>query len=372
MSSTTTPLHPPTREHLDMWIGTDLFLVEDMLHRAPTKDEFVELLYASVCGADQAGLRAIIGRWPPASAAPNPEPAADPSYAQGFLTCHGMDFYAGETPWLFAGIATHLLLNLMFEDGGEDRVRGLLRSWKAVGANTTIVIGLHASPWKDANGYRLDPTQHPDYFDKLGRMFDLHADEGMRCMFRVFADLQYMPQGFDARGHFQRCCEVMRGRWNVFATKGNESNVNGWREDDYQFPDMHGVLTSQGSQGEENNPHVPYLDFCEFEVTRGRKRLYDNGAGMRQLFDGDFQGPATQRPTLSIEPTAFNDVSPDHVGDTRETDWKVALAMAANIGANCAGGGLTMSKPMECKPMTAGDEQIAQQWFRGLRAGYVR
>lgn len=299
---------------------------------------------------------------------PDPPPP-DPSFAQGPLTCHGMDFYCGPTPWVFAGIAAHLMLNEVV--AGRD-IRWMLRAWKALGANTTIVIGLHASDWKNANGYRLDPTQIPAFYDNLGTLFDVHAEEGMRCMFRVFADLQYMPSSFDHRAHFRKCCDVMRGRWNVFATKGNESNVNGWREDDYDFGDMQGVLTSQGSQGEENNPHVPYLDFCEFEVTRGRKRLYDNGAGMRQLFDGDFQGPATQRPTLSIEPTAFNDVSPDHVGDTRETDWKVALAMAVNIGANCAGGGLTMSKPMECKPMTAGDELIARNWFRGLKAGFCR
>ncbi len=298
-----------------------------------------------------------------------PPPSDAPGYwfAQGFLTTHGMDFYAGETPWPFAGIATHLLFNELV--AGRDIVP-LLRAWKACGANTTITIGVHASPFKNANGYRLVPTEVPDYYEKLGRFFDIHAAEGMRAMFRIWGDKQYT--NFNQNDHFYNCCRVMDGRWNVFATKGNESQENGWREDDYSFPDLHGVLKSQGSQGGEVNPHVPYLDFCEFETTRGRKRLYDCGAGMRQLFDGDFQGPATQRPTLDIEPTAFNDVNPDHVGDTRETDWHVALAMALNIFANCAGGGLTMSKPMEAKSMTAADENIARQWFRGARAGFCR
>lgn len=301
------------------------------------------------------------------------DPIPDPKpHEGGFLNAPvgKMDLYDDKgNPWLFAGIATHLLLNLVIQ--GVD-IRPLLQEWIDVGANTTIVIGQHMSPWKIDNGYKLDPDEHPDYQHKLAEMFDIHAEMGMRCMFHVWADLQFQKPGFDDHGHFNRCRDTMRGRWNVFASKGNEYTVNGWDPARYDFGDMGGVLKTQGSGGEEVNPYVPYLDITMFEVTRGRKRLYDNGAGMRQLFDGDFQGPATNRATLSIEPTAFNDVSPDHVGDTRETDWKVALAMAVNISANCAGGGLTMSKPMEAKRMTEGDKKIAREWFRGLRAGFVR
>lgn len=291
---------------------------------------------------------------------------------RGFLTAPigKLDLYDDTgTPCLFAGIATHLLLN---EVVARRDIRPLLEEWLEVGATSTIAIGQHLSPFKIANGYKLDPKTLPGYQDYLAEMFDVHAEMGMRCMFHIWADHQYQDPTWDDIAHFHRCSETMRGRWNAFASKGNEYKHNGWKPERYNFPDMAGVLTTQGSGGETENPFVPYLNICLFEVTRGPKRLYDNGAGMRQIFDGDFEGPATQRVTLSIEPTAYNDVTPDHVGDTRETDKKVALAMAVNIAANCGGGGLTMSKPMECKRMTEGDKAIAREWFRGLRAGYVR
>ena len=113
---------------------------------------------------------------------------------------------------------------------------------------------------------------------------------------------------------------------------------------------MGGVLCSQGSKGGEENPHFPYLHFCEFELRRDMPKMFVD-APLRQLMDGDFPGPATNRPTVSIEPILFNDTNPDHVGDERSTDPRVALELGVLTGT-CAGG--------------------AEEYFRGLTAGFVR
>ena len=94
--------------------------------------------------------------------------------------------------------------------------------------------------------------------------------------------------------------------------------------------------------------------------------------------DGDFtqpdgsRGPATNRPTVSIEPIFFfNDVNPDHVGDKRSTDPRVGLELAWLTGG-CAGGAFGASYSLECRRLLPHARHIAEEYFRGLTAGFVR
>lgn len=288
----------------------------------------------------------------------------------GFLRAPlgSMDFIDDEgKPWPFAGYTSHLLLVNMKK--GQN-VAPVLDEAISYGANTLIVIGMHLSQWKKDNGFYYDP-QEPGHYERLAQLFDMCANKSLRVCYRMFADARGVPME-QLQDTWRRSCQVMRGRWNVFATKGNESSQNDWREDDFNFPDMGGVLCSQGSKGGEKNPHVPYLDFCEYEVRRDFKMLYDAGTGMRQLFDGDFAGPATNRPTLDIEPGFFHDSPRDKWGDERFTDPKLALALGAATGLNCAGGGFGASDALEGLILQPRAAECATAYFRGLYAGFVR
>lgn len=291
----------------------------------------------------------------------------------GFLRVDGRNFVTEDgKPWQFRGYSSHYLLNCTIGGYPCDNLDDVLDQIVDYGYNTVITIGLHASPWKVANGWALTPINHPEYFVKLVEMFDRCAAKGLRVAHAVWADAQYMPSSFNKQAFWNQSCDVMKGRWNVLARKGNESLHNGWNENDYNYPDMGGVLYSQGSKGAEENPHVPYLHFCEFEVKRKLPKMFLD-LPLRQMMDGDFAGPATNRPTINIEPMYFADTNPDHVGDKRSTDPRVALESGIMMAA-CAGGGFGCSLGLECRVLSEDSisDKCAKEFIRGLKAGFVR
>jgi hypothetical protein len=238
-----------------------------------------------------------------------------------------------------------------------------------LGANVIIGIGMHCSPWKTANGWRCTPEDYPQFYTKLAEIFDKAAARGIRIAWAPLADMQHYNG--NKQLYWQHSCDVMKGRWNVLARKGNESLSNGWLESDYLFPrDMGGVLCSQGSRGEERNPVLPYLDFVEFEVKRKLPKMFLD-LPLRQMMDGDFRGTATNRPTINIEPMFFHDTNPDHVGDSRSTDPRVALEMGLMMGP-CAGGAIGLSDGLECNRLQPHARHIAEEFFRSLKAAFVR
>ena len=284
----------------------------------------------------------------------------------GQLHVEGRDFYTSDgRPWHFRGYTMHYLINQMWNGADLDRV---LDEPIELGANVLISIGLHCSPWKTANGWRCTPLEHPDYFEQLGRLFDRCAERRIRIAHAPLADVQFYPG--DIQLFWLRSCAVMRGRWNVIARKGNESAHNGWNEHDFRYPNMQGVLTSQGSKGGEANPVEPYLDFCEFELRRDIPKMFVD-APLRQLMDGDFPGLATRRPTVSIEPIFFHHMNQDHVGDQRCTDPRVALELGVLTGL-CAGGGFGASDGLDCQRLQPVARQCAEEYFRGMTAGFQR
>jgi hypothetical protein len=177
----------------------------------------------------------------------------------------------------------------------------------------------------------------------------------------------------------------MAGRPLLFARKGNEMDHNGWHQNDpiYQFPaDMGGVLTSNGSIGEDMPPRIPYLQWCEHELRRDLPKMFVD-APLRQVMDGDFvqddpgtpqhgkKGVPTDRATVSIEPIFFHHVNPDSVGDPRSTDPRVALELGLLTGL-CAGGAFGASDGLECKRLQPLARQCAAEYVRGLRASFQR
>lgn len=367
------------------------------MSRPPTYREFVHVWpgpivdrYRRETGREPALTDIFHGAWGPTFEADRFSPPVPRTTGgeTGWVTAQPgvRDFYVdpngdgARRPWLFAGYTMHLLPVLMFRPGGTDLVRAALDEPIRYGANTTVVIGLHASPWKDEHGYRCTPIKHPDYYEKIGELFDLHAERGLRCAFAIWADLQYMAPSFDARAHWRRMCGILRGRWNVFARKGNEFRANGWEPADWEFPaDMGGVLCSQGSAGigpgADVDPIVPYLDFAEYETRRDMpKAMYDAGTGMRQIMDGDTAsgGPPTDRPTINVEPPFFHETDHDEYGDARWTDPKLALELGRVTSANCAGAAFGASASLEAKPLGRNAARCADAFFRGLWAGFVR
>lgn len=294
--------------------------------------------------------------------------------AHGFLRVRGRDFIdADDQPWQFRGYSAHYLQNCFAGGYACDPFDDVLDQIIEYGYNTIVHVGFHNSPWKQANGWAYGPHTDPNYFHNLDRMITRAADKRVRVAPAILADIQHRPAGFDPQWFFREYCAVAKGRWNVLPRKGNESRSNGWSEGEYQFPgDMGGCLLSQGSRGEALNPYVPYLNWVEFEVRRKLPKMFLD-LPLRQMMDGDFAGPATNCPTVNIEPMYFADTNPDHVGDQRSTDPRVALEMGVMMAA-CAGGAFGCSLGLECRVLPAGSisDQCAREFIRGLKAGFVR
>lgn len=365
------PIHAMTPANADSWIGTAYVLIQQQFGRVPTKDELVTLANASAAGADQDGLRAIMATWPQTPAV---EATPTPTMSHSQLDTRGIDFICDGDFWLFAGYTMHTLPTAVKKQNAD--VPALLREAKSYGANTIVAIGMHRSDWKKANGFDLDPFE-AGWQDVLARMFDLAAAEDLRVALGVLAD----AQGYDTNQQqriLDMASEVMRGRWNAIARKGNESNVNGWDPARLHFPDLGGVLTSHGSQGEDNpnnvnRPYRPFLRFGEYEGRRDLpKALIDAGGGMRELQAGFAGWEHVPVPLIHVEPAMFHDTSPDMYGDRRWTSVSDAVALGVNTSANCAGGAFGASDGMVCRSLQPAAAEMARGYFRGMWGGFKR
>ena len=104
----------------------------------------------------------------------------------GFLRVQGRDFVDEDgKPWQFRGYTVHYAINSMWPSSHPTDLDGVLDEMVELGANTLVGIGLHASPWKQANGWTCTPIEHPDYFPKLEQLFD--RDRGPRPALRARA-----------------------------------------------------------------------------------------------------------------------------------------------------------------------------------------
>ena len=292
----------------------------------------------------------------------------------GFIRAGGPDrcpYFIDEDgkPWLLAGYSMHLALPFM-KNGGD--ISPIIEEAKRYGYNTGITIGSHLSQWKLDNGFYFDPLAS-DANGWLERLLDAGAEQAFRFAHAVLADqqgrtLDQQRRSIAAQG------SVMRGRWNVFARKGNESNVNGWDPFALDFGDLGGVLQSQGSSGEGNVPHTPYLHFSEWESRRQpfHKSMDDSGAGILEQNEGYGSYPPWKCPIVMIEGKYFHDNPTDKWGDHRDTDPALALQQGLEIGANCAGGGFGASDGLECLPLGPTAAECARQQARGMRASFLR
>lgn len=293
--------------------------------------------------------------------------------ARGLLRAGGPDrcpYFVTEDgqPWQLRGYSTHLFLPEM----AKRDLAPIIAEAKGYGYNTLITIGTHLSQWKRDNGFVMDPLA-PDYQTQLARMFDMAAEQGMRVHHAVLADAQGLTLD-QQRRVLALSASVMRGRWNVIASKGNESNVNGWDPFALDFGDLDGVLASQGSAGEGNVPHFPYLQFSLWESRRNpfHKSMDDSGAGILEQNAGYGTAGPWRCPIVMIEGKYFHDTPQDKWGDARDTDPSLALAQGLQIGASCAGGGFGASDGLECLPLGPIAAECARQQARGMRASFLR
>lgn len=277
-------------------------------------------------------------------------------------------------PWQFRGYTTHTLLCSIKK--GED-ITPLLNEAKGYGGNTLITIGTHLSQWKKDHGFYLNPLDS-GYQDLLASLFDQTAESGLRVAHAVLADVQSVSRS-DQQRIWDLSSEVMKGRWNVLPRIGNEWTVNGWYPADFTRHDTGGSLDSRGSVGVNEPPFQDYWRWAEWESRRGPlyKAMDDNGAGCLELnhgygtSGGGSVGPF-RCPVVVIEPAFFNDTTPDGFGDDRWTSPDLALMMGMEIGSNSAGGGFGSSQSLICQPNGSIAAECARQFFRGLKATFLR
>lgn len=275
-------------------------------------------------------------------------------------------------PWQLRGYTAHLLPVRVLQ--GRD-IRPFIREAISYGANTLITIGAHLSQWKKDNGFCFDPRTQAAK-DAIRAMFDIGAEMKVRFAHGVAADFQELSDS-EKRRIWDEQCEIADGRWNLLWRCGNEANVNGWHPDLFPQKNLHGVLQSCGSNGENGIPFQSYRDWSEWEPRRSpwHKSLDDSGAGIFEQNNGYNGGQEVgpfHCPIVAIEGIYFADTNPDHVGDARETDPKKALMVGLQMGASCAGGGVGTSRGLEGDPNGPVAAECARQQFRGMKAAFQR
>lgn len=278
-------------------------------------------------------------------------------------------------PWQLRGYTAHLLPARVLQ--GRD-IRPFIREAQSYGANTLITLGCHLSDWKVQHGFKFDPrTQEAK--DAIVKMFDTGAEMGVRFAHGVAADFQYGLSDTEKRRIWDEQCEIADGRWNLLWRCGNEAQVNGWDLSLFPQKNLHGVLQSCGSNGENGIPFQSYRDWSEWEPRRSpwHKSLDDSGAGIFEQNNGYQPENAPQVgpfrcPIVAIEGIYFADTNPDHVGDARETDPQKALMVGLQMGASCAGGGVGTSRGLEGDLNGPVAAECARQQFRGMRAAFQR
>lgn len=291
----------------------------------------------------------------------------------GPLHVCGLDFCDEDgQPWLFAGYATYTLISEVAH--GHD-INPLFEEATRYGANTIVTLGMDLGPFAHDHDFAVDP-RNPQWASWLATIFDTAAAHQLRVALGVFQQAQALSDA-ERRQAFATAANVARGRWNVLLRCGNEDDVNGWRHDSPDCarpPDMQGVLLSTGSRGINNPPTPPNWDWAEWEPPREprAKTFSDAGGAGWYMLDGYPDFPAVHLPLVVIEPPFFHDSPRDQWGDARWTNPGDALRLGLNIGANFAGGTFGSSQSLESHPNGPGAAECARQFFRGLRAAFVR
>jgi hypothetical protein len=149
---------------------------------------------------------------------------------------------------------------------GED-ITPILQETKDVGANGVRVFG--AFDFGSPDVQRLYPSEHPDYYDRLGPFFALLASFGLYAQFTVFADTQRtVPSLGYQRDHWGFVCAALQGVPNVLLERVNEADAHENRVDaDVRKPD--GICASFGSNGAGNNPPAPFWDYADLHSVNG-------------------------------------------------------------------------------------------------------
>jgi hypothetical protein len=303
------------------------------------------------------------------SAPDHDDPSRSKNLVYGFIAEDGK-------PWQYVGYSAYLLVSCVKK--GQDIVP-FIRRVQSYDANVLVTLGAALSPWCVSNGFGFDPREQATK-DAIAKIFDVCAAEKMRVCHMVASDFQHggLSDG-DKTRIWNEQCDIMDGRWNVFAACGKEQDVNGWDVSLFPQRDLHGVLQSAGSAGEGKPPLHPSRDFSMWETRKPEeggdpwhKCLDDAGAGMFEQQAGYAGFPATRCPVVMIEGIHLADTDPDHVGDRRTTDKERALMFGLQIGASCAGGAVLTSLGQEGKLDGAVAAECARQQIRGMRTAFLR
>lgn len=310
---------------------------------------------------------------------PDPQQSGPES---GQIRASGTTFIDDQNrPWFMRAAHVHVMPSKIYN--GED-VGPIMDAVKAYGCNTLAPICTHLSQWKIDHGYYLNPLADLGRWQgTLGVMFDMAVARGLRVAPMCLADCQAVSPA-DQQRIWHAYCEVVKGRWNLFAVKWNEDLANGGNADhDTDLPDLGGVLACKGDRGTGEPPHQASWDWLMWEARRWPNvkwcKVYDDsGAGLYELLEGyqGANGPVGpfQQPLVHFEPIVFNDTPTDAAGDTnRITDPSIAHTLGRLAAAGpCAGIGFLGAEWMECRPLGPITAESCRQMNRGAKASFLR
>jgi hypothetical protein len=246
----------------------------------------------------------------------------------GFVTDDGQ-------PFTMAFVSSFRLYERFLR--GED-ITPILQETKDVGANGVRVFG--AFDFGSPDVQRLYPSEHPDYYDRLGPFFALLASFGLYAQFTVFADTQRtVPSLGYQRDHWGFVCAALQGVPNVLLERVNEADAHENRVDaDVRKPD--GICASFGSNGAGNNPPAPFWDYADLHSERpgDLPKLVQSTTTLAFAIHGFTGFSGTQRATVASEPIGFADGA---IAGKRVADPAVAYLLG--LGCRWGAGGTAHS-----------------------------
>ena len=205
-----------------------------------------------------------------------------------FVTEHG-------APWVWKGATDFLLFKRFLE--GQDIVP-ILNERKAVGANLVRVLGMcHYIT-------HFYPQDHANYYEKLSAFFDLLFEHRLYVEFVCFADQQEVK--IDEQAHFNRVCDVIRSKSNVFLELVNEWRKNGIDPNEFSKPS--GIISSRGSGLGDEAPPTPGWDYHTWHGRRDWPKVLFANEDMWFVKEGIVypnHHVDVPRPTVADEPIGF-------------------------------------------------------------------
>lgn len=260
-------------------------------------------------------------------------------------------FRASNGAHVVVGLASDFRLFQMFLQG-ED-ISPILAQRVDAGAQGFRVFG--TCDWL----FKLDPRQHPDYYQRLTEFAQLMRDNGLYLQWTAMADAQNL-HNFNQQDHWQRTADALAGLDNIVVLElVNEYWQNGVNPQAFARPSGYTGAVSVGSFGDGMAAPAHWGNVLTFHPRRDGKWWYTVPATAQEVRSYPHQA----LPVWIGEPIGAADH--DEPG-RRASNPELFEKMAVGIGVYAAGGVFHSVGGLSSSQWTFQEVACALAFFQGL------